>query len=116
VLDHFGKPDVRGKGTDSWASDLKTLAAFPNVVCKISGLTTEADWKNWQPSGLAFYFAKALECFGFDRVLFGSDWPVMTLAADYDRWLDVVRGAFSFASEADRTRLFQTNAERIYRV
>jgi len=116
VLDHFGKPDVRGKGTGPWAADLKALATLPNVVCKISGLTTEADWKNWRPADLAFFFHEALECFGFDRVLFGSDWPVMTLAADYDRWLDVVRSAFSFANESERTRLFQTNAERIYRV
>jgi L-fuconolactonase len=116
VLDHFGKPDVRGTRKEPWATELKALATLPNVVCKISGLTTEADWKNWQPADLAFYFERALECFGFDRILFGSDWPVVTLAADYDRWLDVVRGAISFASEADRTKLFQTNAERIYRV
>jgi L-fuconolactonase len=116
VLDHFGKPDVRGKRSEPWAGDLKALAALPNVVCKISGLTTEADWKYWQPAELAFYLHEALDCFGFDRVLFGGDWPVVTLAAEYDRWLEVVRGAFSFASEADRTKLFQTNAERIYRV
>lgn len=116
VLDHFGKPNVRDAEKEPWATHLKALAALPNVVCKISGLTTEADWKNWQPADLAFFFDEARECFGPDRILFGSDWPVMTLAADYDRWLDVVRGAFSFASEADRTSLFQTNAERIYRV
>ena len=56
MLDHFGKPDVRGKTFEPWATDLKQLAALPNVVCKISGLTTEADWKNWQPDDLKFYF------------------------------------------------------------
>jgi L-fuconolactonase len=116
ILDHFGKPDVRGKQTEPWAANLKALAAMPNVVCKISGLTTEADLKNWQPDDLKFYFEHTLECFGFDRILFGGDWPVATLATSYVRWLETVRKFVSFATEADQAKLFQTNAERIYRV
>jgi L-fuconolactonase len=116
VLDHFGKPNVRGKKIEPWAADLKTLAALPNVVCKVSGLATEADWKNWQPGDLKFYFDRALGCFGIDRVLFGGDWPVATLATSYERWLETVRGFFPFATDTDRVKLFQTNAERIYRV
>jgi predicted TIM-barrel fold metal-dependent hydrolase len=116
VLDHFGKPDVCGKKFEPWAADLKTLASLPNVVCKISGVATEADWKNWQPADLKFYFERALEYFGFGRILFGSDWPVATLATSYQRWLETVRELFSFASAADQIKLFQTNAERIYRV
>ncbi len=116
VLDHLGKPDVRCKKTGPWAADLKALAALPNVFCKISGLTTEADWGNWQPADLKFYFEWALECFGFDRVLFGGDWPVATLATGYQRWLETVREFFSFAPAASQVKLFQTNAERIYRV
>jgi L-fuconolactonase len=116
VLDHFGKPNVRGKNTELWAADLKSLASLPNAVCKISGLTTEADWKSWRPDDLKFYFERALECFGFDRVLFGGDWPVATLAASYRRWIETVQNYFSFATEIDRIKLFQTNAERIYRV
>jgi L-fuconolactonase len=116
VLDHFGKPNVRGKKFEPWATDLNALAAAPNVVCKISGLTTEADWKNWQPDDLKFYFDRALECFCFNRILFGGDWPVATLATSYQRWLETVQNYFSFATEIDRTKLFQTNAERIYRV
>lgn len=116
VLDHFGKPAVRGKTFEPWATDLKALAALPNVVCKISGLTTEADWKTWQSADLKLYFEQALECFGFDRILFGSDWPVATLATSYRRWLETVRTFVSRAPAADRAGLFQTNAERIYRV
>jgi L-fuconolactonase len=116
VLDHFGKPDVRGGRVEPWATHLKALAKLPNVVCKISGLTTEADWKSWQPAGLKVYFEQALECFGFDRVLFGSDWPVATLATSYERWVDTVQNLLPFAKDADRTKLFQSNAERIYRV
>jgi len=116
VLDHFGKPDVRGKKTEPWAKDLKTLASLPNVVCKISGLTTEADWGHWQPADLEFYFKQTLACFGFDRILFGGDWPVATLATSYERWLETVRAFFSSAAEAHQVKLFQTNAERIYHV
>lgn len=116
VLDHFGKPDVRGKKTEPWATDLETLAALPNVVCKISGLATEADGKNWRPDDLKFYFERALECFGFDRILFGGDWPVATLATNYGRWVKTVEELISPANDADRIKVFQTNAERIYRV
>ena len=116
VLDHFGKPEVARGKTEPWATDLKTLAALPNVVCKMSGLATEADWKNWHPDDLKFYFETAVECFGFDRVLFGGDWPVATVATSYELWLKTVLKLLSFASEADRTKLFQTNAERVYRV
>ena len=89
---------------------------MPNVVCKISGLTTEADWENWRPADLKFYFEWALECFGFDRVLFGGDWPVATLATSYQRWLETVRELLPLSSPSDQIKLFQTNAERIYRV
>ena len=116
VLDHFGKPDVRGKKNEPWAADLKSLAALPNVVCKISGLATEADWKNWRPADLKFYFERALECFGFERILFGGDWPVATLATNCGRWLETVQKFFAFAPAADQIKIFQTNAERIYRV
>ena len=116
VLDHFGKPDVRGKKREPWDKDLKALAALPNVVCKISGLTTEADWDHWRPEDLKFYFDHALECFGFKRLLIGSDWPMATLATSYQRWIETVQQLFSSAAEADQFQLFQTNAERIYRV
>jgi L-fuconolactonase len=116
VLDHLGKPDVRAQTIEPWASDLKTVAEMPNVVCKISGLATEADWKGWKSADLKMYLDGALECFGFDRILFGSDWPVATLATDYGRWLETLQDFFSFANEIEHAQLFQTNAERIYRV
>ncbi len=116
VLDHFGKPGVRGRQIEPWTADLKALAALPNIVCKISGLTTEADWNHWQPEDLKFYFGWALECFGFDRVLFGGDWPVATLATSYERWVQTIQDFLSSAKPADQIKLFQTNAERIYHV
>ena len=116
VLDHFGKPPARDGQTEPWAGHIKALAILPNVVCKISGLTTEADWNRWAPSDLKFYFEHVLHCFGFDRVLFGSDWPVMTLATSFDGWVETVQGFLTHANDSDRTKLFQTNSERIYHV
>jgi L-fuconolactonase len=116
VLDHFGKPGVRDRKVQPWADDLKVFAALPNTVCKISGLTTEADWEHWRADDLKFYFDHALACFGFGRLLFGSDWPVATLATHYSQWVETVQGFFSSATEVELTQLFQTNAERIYRV
>jgi L-fuconolactonase len=116
ILDHLGKPDVRGRRTEPWAAELKDLAMLPNVVCKISGLTTEADWQKWQPADLQFYLEHALEAFGFDRVMFGSDWPVATLATNYQKWVEVVRKLIPSGDGPAEVKLFQANAERIYRV
>lgn len=116
VLDHFGKPPVRDKGFEPWARNLRTLAMASNVVCKISGLATEADWKDWRMADLQPYFDHALACFGPQKVLFGSDWPVATLATSYERWTETVLKLIPFANEQERAQLFQTNAERIYRV
>jgi L-fuconolactonase len=114
ILDHFGKPNVRERQFEPWASDLQALAALPNVVCKVSGLTTEADGNNWQPADLKFYFNRTLEYFGCDRILFGSDWPVATLATDFERWRHTVLDLLPSASDATQKQLFQTNSERIY--
>ncbi|HEX4262884.1 MAG TPA: amidohydrolase family protein [Verrucomicrobiae bacterium] len=116
VLDHFGKPAVRNRSYDPWARDIRALADLPNVSCKISGLTTEADWAKWRNEDLEPYFKHALDCFGFDRILFGGDWPVATLATSYHRWVETVLALVPDASDRERTQLFQTNAERIYRV
>jgi L-fuconolactonase len=116
VLDHLGKPDVRNGGFQPWGNDLEALAALPNVVAKISGLTTEANWKDWQPAELTPYLRHAFASFGPERLMFGSDWPVMTLATDYERWVGTVQTHLPFSKEQDWVRFLQTNAERIYRV
>lgn len=116
VLDHCAKPPVRAGKIEPWATELKTLAALPNVCCKFSGLATEADWKNWRTEDLKPYFDTVLESFGFDRVLFGGDWPVCTLATHYERWLETVQALASSTSAEQHAKFFQTNAERIYHV
>lgn len=116
VLDHFGKPPVKAGQVEPWTTQLRELAKLPNVACKISGLATEADWQNWNAEQLRPYFETALAAFGYDRVLFGGDWPVSTLATSYQRWLETVWELTAGASETDRQKLFQTNAEKIYRI
>lgn len=114
VLDHFGKPPVRDGIIAPWAAQIKALAGLPNVSCKVSGLTTEADWQTWQPGQLQPYFQVVLEAFGDDRLLFGGDWPVSTLATDYQRWVDTVVDWMADGTDAGRKKLFQSNAERFY--
>ncbi len=116
VLDHLGKPDVRSHHFKSWANDLDALGALPNVVAKISGLTTEANWHDWRPADLAPYLRQAFASFGPERLIFGSDWPVMTLATTYLRWVETVQALVPFLKEEEQVQLFRTNAERIYRV
>ncbi|SRR6266404_3048400 len=116
VLDHLGKPNVRNHHFQTWARDLAALAALPNVVAKISGLTTEANWHDWKPAELAPYLRQAFGSFGPERLLFGSDWPVMTLATNYQRWVETVQTLVPFSKDQEQVQLFRTNAERIYRV
>jgi len=107
VLDHLGKPDVAHHRLDPWRADLEALAAHPNVVCKLSGLTTEADHDRWTSRDVAPYLEHAVACFGPQRCLFGSDWPVATLATSYERWVEVVLG---YVPEP----VLSANAVRVY--
>jgi L-fuconolactonase len=91
VLDHLGKPDVAHKAREPWREEVRGLAASPNVFCKLSGLVTEAEWKGWTADDLRPYLDVALEAFGADRCMIGSDWPVCTLAGAYGPVMGVVR-------------------------
>jgi len=116
VLDHAGKPGIRAGLLDPWREHLRTLAALPNIVCKFSGLVTEADHRHWTPAQLQPYADHLLATFGPRRLLFGGDWPVAKLATDYLRWLDTAQSLTERLAAAERTALFHANAERIYRI
>jgi L-fuconolactonase len=116
VLDHIGKPDIKAGLLDPWREQIKTLASFPNVMCKISGLVTEADMEHWTPANLQPYIDHVLESFGIDRVMFGGDWPVVELASTYERWLATIIAATSSLSEAEKSKLFYENARQFYRL
>jgi predicted TIM-barrel fold metal-dependent hydrolase len=116
ILDHCGGPDVKGRAFDPWRSQLKELAALPNVACKISGLITCADPAEWTPEDLRPWTECVIECFGWNRVVWGGDWPVCNLTASLKQWVDATENLFSSATEWQRAQLFHKNAERIYRV
>jgi L-fuconolactonase len=116
VLDHCGKPAIRTATRDPWRQELARLAAHENVCCKISGLLTEADLAHWKVDDLFPYAMHAVECFGIDRVLYGSDWPVLTLAGDYGSWFDFTARFTSSWSDHERRRFYAENAARVYRV
>ena len=116
VLDHLGKPDIRSHVLDPWRGDLAALAALRNAACKISGLVTEADHAHWTPQDLQPYVAHAFEVFGEDRVLFGGDWPVVTLASTYRRWVDSLSALTSDLAQDAKSKLWAKNARRIYRL
>jgi L-fuconolactonase len=114
VLDHLGKPDVRRRRREPWFRDLAALALHPNVFAKLSGLTTEADWQDWQPADVLPYLRHAIDVFGPERCMYGSDWPVATLATTYARWVDVVREAVADLPLREQTAVLIGTAERVY--
>jgi L-fuconolactonase len=115
VLDHAGKPGIRDGLMEPWRSQITDLAALPHVWCKISGLITEAG-PDWTREQLRPYLDHALEAFGFDRVMFGSDWPVSEQTHRYDEWVEIVDRALAGASTDERRRLFCDNAIEFYRL
>jgi L-fuconolactonase len=116
ILDHIGKPDIKGRVLDPWRAELRELASHPNVSCKLSGLANEADMEKWTDADLRPYIDHVLDCFGFDRTIFGGDWPVATLATDYPRWVRTVDGALAGCSADELHRLYVRNAEAFYRI
>ena len=116
LLDHCGVPQVREKILDPWRANIHAIAKFPNIFCKISGLVAYADPHHWTAEDLRPYVDHAIECFGWDRVMFGSDWPVCTLSASYRQWVEALVSLTRGAGEVNQKKLFQENAIRIYRL
>lgn len=116
ILDHLGKPPVRRGMLDPWRQHIADLAQLPNVVCKLSGLVTEADHTSWNAADLAPYIAHSLAVFGEDRVLFGSDWPVVTLASSYQRWVETLTEHTLTLSSQAQSKLWHTNSRSAYRI
>jgi L-fuconolactonase len=114
VLDHLGKPPIASGRTEPWAQDLRGLAALPNTSAKLSGLMTEADWRRWKVADLRPYAEIALDAFGPARMMFGSDWPVSTLAASYSAVLAAARELTAELSPAERETVFFGTATSVY--
>ncbi len=116
VLDHIAKPDIKGGLLDPWRTELRELSRLENVWCKLSGLATEADQSHWTAGDLRPYIDHVMDCFGVNRVMFGGDWPVSTLATDYPRWINTVDDALSGCSPDELHRVYVRNAEAFYRI
>jgi predicted TIM-barrel fold metal-dependent hydrolase len=114
ILDHCGVPQVKEKVLDPWRAHIAELAKFPNLMCKVSGLVAYADPSIWSADDLRPYVEHVIAAFGWDRVLFGSDWPVCTLSASYAQWVEALRSITQSAGEVNQRKLFHDNAIRVY--
>lgn len=116
VIDHLAKPPIARNEIEEWSRAFQPLARYRNVYAKLSGLVTEANWSSWQTDDLRPYVDVALESFGVDRLMFGSDYPVCLLAASYDRVLEALQEILKSLSDADRDKIFSRSAEKFYRL
>ena len=114
VIDHCAKPDIRNRKTDDWKTLMKEIAQYPNVCCKLSGLFTEAAWKEWSAGDFYPYLDVVFEAFGTDRLLFGSDWPVMLLSGIYVQWKSLLEKYMEDFDPEDREKVFGLNAIQFY--
>lgn len=116
VLDHIGKPDIKHQLLEPWRIQMFELAKLDNVVCKLSGVATEADHENWTSEQLHPFIDTALEAFGSERLMFGGDWPVALSAINLPRWVDVVDAELAGLSETETQNVFRNTALRFYRI
>jgi L-fuconolactonase len=117
VIDHLAKPDIKGGGFAAWSQLMQPFSLHrDHVWCKLSGMVTEADWQSWRPADLAPYVTQALSLFGADRCLFGSDWPVCLVAADYGRVVSALSECLGGLDDAEREQVFAGSARELYQL
>ncbi len=116
VLDHIAKPAIATGDSASWEKEIRELARRPNVSCKLSGMVTEADWKLWTSDSLKPYFDVVLETFGPERLMVGSDWPVLNVASSYEQWWKTIDGWLAPLSADERAAIEGDTAKRVYRL
>jgi len=114
VIDHCAKPDIKNKKIDEWKALISEIAANPNVYCKLSGLFTEADWKEWSAGDFYPYLDTVFKVFGIDRLMFGSDWPVILAAGIYVQWKSLIEKYMEHFLEEDKQKVFGLNAAAFY--
>jgi L-fuconolactonase len=114
VIDHCAKPDIANKKIDEWKSLMQEIAKNPNVYCKLSGLFTEAKWKQWSPNEFYPYLDVVFDAFGTDRLMFGSDWPVILLSGIYVQWKSLLEKYMENFEEEEREKVFGRNAIQFY--
>jgi len=116
VVDHLAKPLIKAESVEPWATHMRTLAQYPQVYCKLSGMVTEADWNNWQTDDFEVYIDIVLEAFGSERCMIGSDWPVCLLAASYDEVINVATHYVERLSLNEQREIKGETARAFYRL
>ena len=116
VIDHIAKPFIKDHLVGDWEKGIRDLAGFPNVYIKVSGMVTEADWKNWKEEDFTQYLDIIFDAFGVDRVMVGSDWPMLTLCGEYCQVVDIVKHYIERFSVEDQAKVMGGNAIRFYRL
>ena len=116
VIDHMAKPPIRQKQMGEWAKQMQDAARYPNVIAKVSGLNTSADYATWTPADLKPYIDFALDTFGADRCMFGSDWPVLTLAGDYAQVYDATVQGLQGRTQKEIDAVMGGTAQRVYKI
>ncbi len=116
VLDHCGKPGIKGGHLEAYRSQMHAMASHPNVVCKLSDLPVEADWNNWTDSDLRPFIEIALEAFGVHRIMYGGDWPVCLQATSLQRWVATLDKTLGRLNLDEQRALYRDNANRFYRL
>ena len=114
AVDHIAKPPIARGIQDGWDRDMAVIAGYPQIYCKLSGMITEADPKNWKPGDLRPYVNYVIKHFGLDRVMYGSDWPVCLLAGSYKQVFQALQEALGPLTAQDRAKIFGQNALRFY--
>ncbi len=114
VVDHLAKPNIRNGEFDYWSKGITKLASLPNVNCKVSGMVTEAHWQNWKVSDFKPYLDFIIQNFNKERLMYGSDWPVCLVAADYGKVYDLANTYFQEFSISEKEKIFGGNACRFY--
>lgn len=114
IVDRVAKPKIARGENDAWSKNMHVLSERPNVYCKISGMVTEANWSAWTETDLQLYFENVLSSFGASRPMFGSDWPVLTLASSYERWIALVARMLQLLTDSEANEITHGTAEKAY--
>jgi L-fuconolactonase len=114
VIDHLAKPEIGAGRVEPWRTQFQEAARFSNIYCKLSGMVTEADWENWKPDDLKPYVEVALDAFGPERCMFGSDWPVCILAGTYEEVYNALLECIGSLSESEKSRILGGTAAEYY--
>jgi L-fuconolactonase len=114
VIDHLAKPDIKAGVGSPWKETMEAIAAYPNVYCKLSGMVTEADWNHWKQEDFTFYLDTVLQAFGSERVMYGSDWPVCTVAGTYAEVINLLQTHVKRLPEAEQQLIFGDNCAAFY--